>query len=195
MPMGAMIGHQVLIEVHPGRWLVSMSWKGMVLVLSVASLLVISAPSAQARSVDVQLKDTLSFEPRQIVVQPGEALSLNLINDGVDDHTFTLFAEPDLKVPLIDFAALLEFNATNRKIVDVLVRPGKSIVVEFSAPRDLGSYFYVCMIPGHAAGGMHGLLVVGSPPAGGLSPTTLGIIIVSVMVTVTGIVLYLLKRE
>jgi uncharacterized cupredoxin-like copper-binding protein len=173
-----------------------MSWKGTFVALMVISiLLLVPVPSVDAKTLDVQLKDTLAFDPRQITAQPGEPLSLRLINDGVDAHTFTLFKARDPSVPLSDFAALLDYNATQEKIVDVYAGPGEVSWANFTAPSEPGNYVFVCMIPGHAAGGMHGVLTVGAPPAGGLPLVAVGLIVISVMVAATGLVIYILGRK
>jgi uncharacterized cupredoxin-like copper-binding protein len=132
------------------------------LAASLLSPFLSSAASAQV-SIRVLLKDTLSFEPSTISVQPGETLNLTLVNDGIVDHTFTLFAEPDARVPVEDLEALLAYYQQEDIIVDVLVRPGDTGWANFTAPKSAAKYIFVCMIPGHAVGGMHGVLLVGSP--------------------------------
>ncbi|MFQ5838962.1 MAG: plastocyanin/azurin family copper-binding protein [Thermoplasmata archaeon] len=151
------------------------------------------AQPAQANGLDLHLKDALSFDPNRIVVRPSESVSLHLINDGVIEHTFTLFEEKDATVPLNDNAALQQYNSTQPKIVDEFLNPGEGRTITFAAPAEVGNYVFVCMVPGHAAGGMHGVLVVGEQ-AGGLDPLTIGIVIVVVMVAAAALVLFFLKR-
>jgi uncharacterized cupredoxin-like copper-binding protein len=137
-----------------------------VVALLLLTLLPVPKASAQV-NLTVQLKDTLSFEPSAISVQPGENISLFLVNDGIVDHTFTLFAQPNAEVPVNDNEALQAYYGQADIVVDVLVGPGETGWANFTAPLTEGLYIFVCMIPGHALGGMHGVLTVGNPSGPG----------------------------
>ncbi|MFQ5839031.1 MAG: plastocyanin/azurin family copper-binding protein [Thermoplasmata archaeon] len=138
--------------------------------LSLVSLITIPGVDAQT-VITVHLKDSLSFDPSAISVQPGEEVNVTLVNDGIVEHTFTLFAELNALVPLSDFTALRDYYQQAELIVDVSLQGGETGWAEFTAPIAPGNYILVCMVPGHAAGGMHGILTVGttSPPGPGFS--------------------------
>ena len=132
--------------------------------------LFIPTPGASGQvNLTVLLKDSLIFEPRLIVAQPGDNVSLKLVNDGVLRHTFTLFSQPNAQVPLNDNAALQEFASQAELIVDIVLAGGEEAWANFTAPPTEASYILVCTEPGHAVGGMHGVLAVGIPPPDGPS--------------------------
>ncbi len=118
-------------------------------------------------------RDTLSFEPSLFTAAPGESVSLALVNGGVLTHTFTLFAQADANVPVSSFAALQNYFNANTKIVDLSLPGGAQQSTAFTAPMMAGIYTFVCMTPGHAAAGMHGIMTVttGVPPPDTTKPT------------------------
>ncbi len=152
------------------------------------------APVSEAESLDVRLRDSNDFAPDRIAAQPGESLTLHLINDGFAPHSFTLFSDRNPSVPLSDEADLQAYNATHIKLVDVWLKGGEGATVTFTAPSENGTYVFVCMVPLHTVGGMHGQLIVGEEPSG-IEPMTVGVI-VAISVAVAAIsILVLLKRR
>ena len=89
----------------------------------------------EADELTVQMDD-FAFAPSDITVQAGQ-VNLTLVNAGAAAH--------DLTVPELD--------------IRILVVPGESVTtgVEFDTP---GTYDTLCSIPGHAALGMTGSLIV-----------------------------------
>ena len=108
------------------------------------------------------LRDSLSFEPVLLSVRAGHSMSLLLINAGALTHTFTLFAQADASVPVESISALQVYYDANTKIVDLSLAGGEQQISNSTAPMTAGMYTFVCMIPGHAVGGMHGLMIVTS---------------------------------
>lgn len=144
-------------------------------------------------AIDVILRDTLRFDPSRIVVPPGSEVTLRLMNIGVIDHTFTLFAQKDAQVPVSSDSQIQSYNASNAKIVDVLVHPGAEETVTFTAPTEEGTYTFVCMISLHSQGGMHGVMIVGTEAGPDL--VTIGIIVgVVVVIGVAATFLFLRRR-
>ncbi len=133
-------------------------------VLSIIALLIpYSSPVRGQRSIDVELRDDLTFSPDRIAVSPGENITLRLINVGGAQHTFTLFVVPNDVVPIEPFSELQAYYDRTDKIVDVWLLGGEEATVSFTAPTTEAEYAVVCMIIGHAALGMVGVLVVGEP--------------------------------
>lgn len=148
-------------------------------------------PPAEAQvSLTVRLND-FSFEPSIIVAQPGEEVSVLLINDGLVDHTFTIFAEPNADLPLDNNEALQAHYQQAELVVDVRLSPGESGWANFTAPSTEANYILVCMIPGHAVLGMHGVLRVGNPqgPGPGLD-LQIGIVQAIMLVALVGTVVF-----
>lgn len=102
-------------------------------VLHVASLESVSA-EAKAGAVAVRMKDT-QFDPTQLTVQAGQAVTLIVKNDDLSVHTFTVHE--------------LGIN-------EVVIGGSEKLVA--IAASDPGNYEFVCTIPGHEA--MKGTLVV-----------------------------------
>lgn len=145
---------------------------------------------AHAQVTDDVLLREFAFEPSAFATDPGEEVTLHLINDGEQPHTFTLFAEPNPTVPVNDPGALLEFNATTEKIVDVRLGPGEETDIQFTTPTAAAQYVIVCMVPGHAPLGMHGVVNVGveGGPDGPSLP--FGIVQGMMLVTLIGTVIF-----
>lgn len=90
-----------------------------------------------AARVDVEAGE-LWFTPDTIEVVAGEPVNLRLVNTGAAFH--------DLTVPAADMVLAAESGED------------ASGAIELSEP---GSYEFYCSVPGHAAGGMRGTIVVG----------------------------------
>ncbi len=112
----------------------------------------------------ITMRDALAFEPNSFSAAPGDTVNLTLINAGALTHTFTLFAQADANVPVNDFDALQDYYNANTKIVDLILAGGGQDSASFTAPMTEGTYTFVCMTPGHAAAGMHGVLIVAAEP-------------------------------
>lgn len=149
-------------------------------------------------SLTILMKDALTFEPGAFTVEPGESVTLTIVNDGALQHTFTLFAQVNADVPVDEFAALQAYYDANTEIVDIsLAGGGQQTAPAFDAPMAEGTYTFVCMVAGHAAGGMHGVMTVSSapPPDGGIDPLLLGIVIAIVVVVIAAAVVVVLRRR
>ncbi|MDX1534633.1 MAG: cupredoxin domain-containing protein [Thermoplasmata archaeon] len=159
-------------------------------VLVVAVLMpvfLLTQPVRAQASVTIDMRDALSFEPGTLFFDPGTNVTLELVNGGVLRHTFTLFAEAGADVPVNDNAALQAFYASNPILVDVSLEGGQEATANLTVPEE-GVYTFVCMVPGHAVGGMHGLMIVGSPPVpGGLG---IGIVQVLFLIALAGVAVF-----
>ncbi|MEE9592141.1 MAG: plastocyanin/azurin family copper-binding protein [Thermoplasmata archaeon] len=140
----------------------------ILLLLAVLTPLVLSAPPAAAQlPLTIEMRDALAFEPGSLSAEPGENITLRLVNGGVLPHTFTLFAEANAQVPVDDNAPLQDFYGRSATLVDIPLEGGEEATVTFTVPTEEGVYTFVCVISGHSAGGMHGLMFVGIAPGDG----------------------------
>lgn len=144
-------------------------WMGSLLMtLMLAAVLFLGSPVAFGQvSLTLDLRDALAFEPASFSADPGENITLRLVNGGVLQHTFTLFAEANVQVPVDDNAALSDFYGRSATLMDTFLEGGEEATVNFTVPAEEGVYTFVCIVPGHSVGGMHGLMFVGVAPGGG----------------------------
>jgi uncharacterized cupredoxin-like copper-binding protein len=95
-------------------------------------------PGSDDGSIQVTMKDTMTFEPSAITVKAGHDVTIDLRNGGSIPHNFS--------IEQLDVSQTLE--------------PGESANVTFSAPLSPGQYRIVCDEPGHEEAGMVGTLTV-----------------------------------
>ena len=80
------------------------------------------------------------FEPRSLEVKAGQAVLVRVVNVGpLSPHDFVI----------------TELGVRTR-----LLEPGQEELLDFNAPNRPGTYEFICSVPGHAALGMVGQLVV-----------------------------------
>jgi len=86
-----------------------------------------------------------------IEVNAGDTVIINIQNNGKMPHAFGVVSDPDNPVSIV-------FNA-KFKSPDNPILPKESGTVKFVADT-AGHYYYICTVPGHAALGMKGDLIV-----------------------------------
>lgn len=93
-------------------------------------------------SVTVVLED-LRFRPNRLDAQVGVPLTLRLTNRGLERH--------DLNFPSLHMPGLAG--------VESILEPGetRTVTLRFDTP---GVHTFICTLPGHAAAGMTGVVVV-----------------------------------
>jgi uncharacterized cupredoxin-like copper-binding protein len=100
-----------------------------------------SAADASAGKVVIEMRDTMRFQPPQVMtVSPGASATIELKNAGA---TFHNFVAPELGVA-----------------TPVRVAGGRAQTITITAPSRPGTYRFVCNEPGHAEAGMTGEVVV-----------------------------------
>ncbi len=152
-------------DARSSRW--RAAWIALLILTSFLLATALQGPPARAQTVvTVQLLDTLRFDPPLIQVEPGEEVHLRVVNAGQAEHTFTLFIPPNPDVPISEFPALQAYYDATETIVDAWLQAGEEEWANFTAPMVEADYRYVCMILGHAAGGMVGWLQVGAGGGG-----------------------------
>lgn len=143
--------------------------------LIATALLVLALPvvAAQAKTIEIDSLDNLRFSEEVITVQPGETVTIKLVNNSkipaiAMSHNWVLL-KAGIDVHAFDKAALkagkdndyLPKGMDDQIIAHTgLVGGGESDTVTFTAPKTPGEYEYICTFPGHFAAGMKGKLVV-----------------------------------
>ena len=81
------------------------------------------------------------FSPSSFTVQAGRAVTLAVTVDGSESHLFA-FEDPALSAVVVG------------------VGPGQTRIISFNAPETPGDYAFRCGVPGNAARGVTGVMVV-----------------------------------
>lgn len=116
-------------------------------------------PTESTRVVKISLLDTLRFAPAVVRVREGETVTFEIKNDGKIDHEFILgdsAYQRQHEMAMAGMAGSIPPDEPN----SVTVQPGfiKTVVWTFTSP---GNVVFGCHQPGHFAGGMKGVVVVG----------------------------------
>ncbi len=107
---------------------------------------------AVAITIDMEAMDTLAFSPADLTVPTGAEVTVTLKNAGGLEHNFILTSGNSDPLTVSDADALGGVKSGN-------LAGGDTVTFTFIAPEP-GNYQYVCTIPGHAAGGMVGTMVI-----------------------------------
>lgn len=128
--------------------------------------------AAQAKTVEIEGKNSLKFSQESITVKPGEEVTIKLTNNttlpsAAMAHNWILLSA-DADAEKVDEAAseakdneYVPSDMGDQIIAHTgLVGGGESDTVTFTAPEEPGDYTYICTFPGHFAAGMKGTLTV-----------------------------------
>ena len=117
-------------------------------------------PRNAARTVAIDMSDTMRYSPAEISVKRGEAIRFVVTNSGQLAHEIVLGTMQDLK----DHAAHMQAHpAMDHHDPNMLqVAPGKSGEMGWQFTR-AGEFFYGCLVPGHLEAGMIGKITVREP--------------------------------
>jgi nitrosocyanin len=113
----------------------------MVAIMSVGLLTACNSSSGPTKELQVVMGENgeMKYNPDNLVVKKGENVKITLVNkDPSVDHTFVL----------------KDFNVNSKT-----VKAGSTATVTFKADKT-GTFEFVCDVPGHKDGGMHGTLKV-----------------------------------
>jgi plastocyanin len=131
--------------------------------------------SAGGVTLTVSVGDQFSFSLSTNEVQPGQTVTVVLVELGTTAHTFTLSPIPNFQFNSSDSAAhLLDFFTAHPPLVNLSVdglQTGEKVSQTFTAPA-YGLYEYVCLESGHFSQGMYGQLGSGEQGSGGATPVT-----------------------
>jgi len=116
----------------------------------------LAAPATLAASADdytITLKETgcvdtpMCFEPANLTVDGGEAVTLNLVNPSENRQPHNLCAQ-------------VEGETRCAPGPNDYVQPGDRAQLQFTAPSSAGTITYWCNVPGHRAAGLEGTIHV-----------------------------------
>lgn len=134
----------------------------LIIILSCAALLLAACGGNIAEAKDTTLirltvegTDTFEFTPNEATIPAKSTVSFTFKNAGNLDHNFIIAADEIDPFRLSETDALEEINTG-------VVSGGEEAKLAFQAPAS-GTYTFVCVIPGHAAAGMTGTLIVAEP--------------------------------
>ncbi len=84
----------------------------------------------------------MAYTPNEIRVQPGQAVSIQLTNNGDKEHNI------EFELP------------SGEKELEQNLQAGQSGTLSFTAPQESGSYTFYCPVDNHKEKGMTGTLIV-----------------------------------
>jgi len=155
--------------------------------------LVVHTAAGTTVDMSVGAGGALAFAPNAISdVAPGSTVSLVITNLGAIAHTFTLSSLVNYTLPYADNTNLTsQFLVQHPAYFSVNISDvqGGVTSASFTAPSQIGSYQFFCLISGHFPSGMEGLLgvgvTVGPPPA----PPGIGLPVFIISGTIVGLVI------
>lgn len=108
------------------------------------------------------IMENVRFLNTTIQADPGENLTLVIMNRDTFSHTFTLFSDANVTPPWDSTSSdgMPAFNQTHAKLMDVIFANVGTQRVNITVPTTIGRYPFVCMITGHWLT-MRGFLQVG----------------------------------
>lgn len=127
---------------------------------------------AQAQTVTIEAQDNLRFSVEKIVAQPGEEITIKLVNNTkfpavAMSHNLVLLKNKADASAFAQAAMMAKDNgyipADKTDLIiahTAMLAGGESDTITFTAPKEPGTYVYICTFPGHFAAGMVGKLVV-----------------------------------
>ncbi len=134
---------------------------------------VVEPAQSSGRSVEIVVGDNMKFSPAAFTAKPAERVTVVLKDVGqmpkvAMGHNFVLMAKgADPKAYADKAAAARDTDfivpALKQQVLAFtkLVGPGETAEVTFTAPKQPGTYTFICSFPGHFAMGMKGTLTVG----------------------------------
>lgn len=114
-------------------------------------------PAAADRTVEIDMLDTLNFEPDSVDVQVGETITFVLTNTGEIEHDFVI-GDEEFQQEHADEAAGMEHGDLPNGID---ASPGETVEFTWTFTEE-GELLYGCHEPGHYQGGMVGTINVTS---------------------------------
>lgn len=120
-------------------------------------------PAAADRTIEIEMLDTLRFEPDSVDVQVGETITFALTNSGSIVHEFLIGDEEfqqehaEEMAEMMDEGAMEHGDTPNGLEVD----PGETAELTWTFTEE-GELLYGCHEPGHYQGGMVGTINVTS---------------------------------
>ena len=114
-------------------------------------------PAKAARTIAVDMNDTMRFKPATITVRRGETVKFVVSNSGETMHEMVIGTETELKA----HAELMKKHPGMEHDEPYMahVAPGKKETITWIFDKP-GTFMYGCLVPGHWEAGMKGTIVV-----------------------------------
>ena len=114
-------------------------------------------PKRAARTMKIEMADTMRFTPAEVKVKRGEAVRFVVTNNGKQMHEMVLGTMDDLKkhAELMKKHPGMEHDEPHMAHVP----PGKTAEMGWRFSK-AGTFYYGCLLPGHFEAGMIGKVVV-----------------------------------
>lgn len=120
-------------------------------------------PAAADRTIEIDMLDTLRFEPDSVDVQAGETITFVLTNSGAIAHEFLIGDEEFQEEHAEEMAEMMDEGAAEHGDTPngLEVGPGETAELTWTFTEE-GELLYGCHEPGHYQGGMVGTINVTS---------------------------------
>lgn len=115
-------------------------------------------PTQATRTITVEARDDMRYEPSTLRIKPGETVRIRIKNVGKVTHEAVLGTQAELE----EHAAMMrkfphmEHDDPNQ----VVVRPGETGDLLWQFTSKPGVYDFACLVPGHYEAGMTGKIIV-----------------------------------
>lgn len=114
-------------------------------------------PARASRTVTIDMRDTMRFNPAEITIKRGETVKFVIKNRGKILHEMVIGTEAELQAHA---EAMRKFPGMEHDAPYMAhVGPGKSGVIGWQFTQ-AGEFQFACLIPGHFEAGMVGKIVV-----------------------------------
>jgi uncharacterized cupredoxin-like copper-binding protein len=114
-------------------------------------------PRLPARTIAIEMSDTMRFTPAQVSVTRGERIRFVVKNGGAVMHEMVLGTMQDLREHAEHMKAHPQMEHSEPHMLHVA--PGKAGEMGWQFTR-AGEFFYGCLVPGHFEAGMVGKVTV-----------------------------------
>jgi uncharacterized cupredoxin-like copper-binding protein len=144
-------------------------WVVTGLSLGIVLLLGCQTPTGRSeagpRTVEIVMTE-FRFTPAEVQVRPGETVRFVLVNKGTVAHEF-MIGTPEVQE---EHEREMAAGTAERHVAEehpgskgmVVVEPGQTATLEYTAPEQPTTLLYGCHLPGHWVAGMRGVLRVGA---------------------------------
>ena len=129
--------------------------KKTVILLMLLAIWVLSACGKSGPSTKLNFTMTdFAFNPNEFTIPAGEEITLNVTHRGTMEHNFIIMKYGT------DAGEMFDEEDTVNVYWKVVLQPGDSETVVFTAPEQPGIYQIICGMPGHLQSGMLGKLII-----------------------------------
>jgi plastocyanin len=126
---------------------------GLIAVLGLLAACGGGQPAPATATIDVTATD-FAFTPNTWSVPAGSTVTVNLTNNGTQEHEWVLLKPgTEVTVPFDD-------DDEAKVFWEIEAEDGQTVSGSFTAPADAGTYTVVCGVPAHIESGMQGTLTV-----------------------------------